>query len=109
MANQEVAESKPSQVSEFFEKPRGYLRETMGELRKVHWPTWPEARMLTGVVLGVMLAVALFLGLFDFGFEALMLRVLNLEIVPIAILTVLALAVIVLVSAADPIGNSARL
>jgi preprotein translocase subunit SecE len=91
MANQEVAESKPSQVSEFFEKPRGYLRETMGELRKVHWPTWP-------VVLGVMLAVALFLGLFDFGFEALMLRVLNLEIVPIAILTVLALAVIVLVT-----------
>jgi preprotein translocase subunit SecE len=97
MANQEIAESKPSQVSEMLEKPRGYLRETIGELRKVHWPTWPDARMLTTVVLLVMLAFAFFLGLFDFGFEALMLRVLSLEIVSIAILTVIALSIIVLV------------
>ncbi|CAG1012157.1 hypothetical protein ANAEL_04357 [Anaerolineales bacterium] len=38
-----------------------YFRETMGELRKVNWPTGPEARRLTGLVLLVMVIVGLFL------------------------------------------------
>ena len=38
-----------------------YIRETTGELRKVNWPTWPESRRLTGLVLLVMLVVGLFL------------------------------------------------
>jgi preprotein translocase subunit SecE len=38
-----------------------YFRETTGELRKVTWPTWPEARRLTGLVLLVMVAVGMFL------------------------------------------------
>jgi len=38
-----------------------YFRETSGELRKVTWPTWPEARRLTGLVLLVMLVVGIFL------------------------------------------------
>jgi preprotein translocase subunit SecE len=97
MANQEVAEKGPSQVQEFLSPARNYFRETIGELRKVHWPTWPEARMLTAVVLSVMVAVALFLGLFDFGFEALMLQVLSQNIVGYAILAVVALAILVLV------------
>lgn len=43
-----------------------YFRETTGELRKVSWPTWPEARRLTGLVLLVMLVVGLFLAGVDF-------------------------------------------
>lgn len=43
-----------------------YFRETTGELRKVSWPTWPEARRLTGLVLLVMVAVGLFLAGVDF-------------------------------------------
>lgn len=43
-----------------------YFRETTGELRKVSWPTWPEARRLTGLVLLVMLVVGLFLASIDF-------------------------------------------
>lgn len=38
-----------------------YFRETSGELRKVNWPTWPEARRLTILVLIVMVAMGLFL------------------------------------------------
>jgi preprotein translocase subunit SecE len=97
MANQEVAEKKPSEVTAFFAPARAYLRETFGELRKVHWPTWPEARALTAVVLGVMLAMAIVLGLLDSAFDRLMANVLRIDIVAIAILTVIALAVIVLV------------
>ena len=43
-----------------------YFRETTGELRKVSWPTWPEARRLTGLVLMVMVIVGIFLAGMDF-------------------------------------------
>lgn len=43
-----------------------YFRETTGELRKVSWPTWPEARRLTGLVLLVMVTMGLFLAGVDF-------------------------------------------
>lgn len=44
-----------------------FFRETAGELRKVTWPTWPEARQLTGLVLLVMLIIGLILGVTDAG------------------------------------------
>jgi preprotein translocase subunit SecE len=43
-----------------------YFRETTGELRKVSWPTWPEAKRLTGLVLLVMVVVGAFLAGVDF-------------------------------------------
>ena len=42
-----------------------FFRETIGELRKVHWPTWPEARRLTIIVIIVVVIMALFLWLVD--------------------------------------------
>ncbi len=42
-----------------------YFRETSGELRKVSWPTWPEAKRLTGLVLMVMVIMGLFLAMID--------------------------------------------
>ncbi len=43
-----------------------YVRETTGELRKVNWPTWPEAKRLTGLVLLVMLVMGIFLAGIDY-------------------------------------------
>jgi preprotein translocase subunit SecE len=43
-----------------------YYRETTGELRKVSWPTWPEARRLTVLVLAVMVVVGIFLAGMDY-------------------------------------------
>lgn len=43
-----------------------YFRETTGELRKVSWPTWPEAKRLTGLVLLVMVVVGIFLAGMDY-------------------------------------------
>lgn len=43
-----------------------YFRETLGELRKVNWPTWPEARHLTQLVLLVMVVVGVFLAGIDY-------------------------------------------
>jgi preprotein translocase subunit SecE len=46
-----------------------FWRETIGELRKVSWPTTQDALNLTKIVLIVMLAMSLFLGLLDYGFS----------------------------------------
>jgi preprotein translocase subunit SecE len=43
-----------------------FFRETIGELKKVSWPSWPEARRLTWIVVLVMVFMAVFLGAFDF-------------------------------------------
>jgi preprotein translocase subunit SecE len=61
------------------EKPRGqpnkigrFMRETIGELRKVSWPSRQEATNLTAIVLVVMVFMALFLWLVDLGGTALL-------------------------------------
>ena len=41
---------------------QAWYRETVGELRKVSWPTGPEARRLTGLVLLVMVVMGILLG-----------------------------------------------
>lgn len=51
-----------------------YFRETTGELRKVSWPTWPEARRLTLLVLLVMVVMGIFLA----GVDAIAKELLNL-------------------------------
>ena len=43
-----------------------YFRETIGELRKVTWPTRQEATSLTIVVLIVIAVMSTFLGVLDF-------------------------------------------
>mgnify|MGYP001161871849 CR=1 FL=1 len=69
---------KAKQVKKSENAIQRYFRETTGELRKVSWPTWPEARHLTGLVLLVMVTVGLFLALVDFLSHGLMNLVLGL-------------------------------
>ena len=49
---------KPNAIQSFY-------RETTGELRKVSWPTWNEARQLTLLVIVVMVFVGIILGITD--------------------------------------------
>jgi len=49
-----------------------FLRETTGELRRVSWPTWPEARRMTFIVIVVLIVMAIFLGLVDLGASSLL-------------------------------------
>ena len=48
-----------------------FIGETIGELRKVVWLTRREAAYLTFLVLIVAAATGAILGLFDYGFTAL--------------------------------------
>jgi preprotein translocase subunit SecE len=49
-----------------------WWRETIGELRKVSWPTPKEAWRLTKIVIMVIVVMGLLLGGLDFGFTKLM-------------------------------------
>ena len=51
-----------------------WYRETIGELRKVSWPTTQEAWRLTKIVLAVMAAMSLLLGVLDLIFSWLIAR-----------------------------------
>ena len=44
---------------------RRFFRETIGELRRVSWPTWPEARRLTIIVIIVLVIMSFFLWIVD--------------------------------------------
>ena len=45
-----------------------YIKETQAEAKKVSWPTTKQATWLSIVVIIVSLAVAVYLGVFDFIF-----------------------------------------
>jgi len=54
-----------------FQKLQRFWRETVGELRKVTWPTPMEAWKMTRLVLVVMVIMAIILGILDFAFSRL--------------------------------------
>ena len=56
-----------------------YYRETVGELRKVVWPTREEALRLTAVVLLVITLTAMVLGAFDWAFAQLFKVLINIH------------------------------
>jgi preprotein translocase subunit SecE len=61
-------------LAETAKKPNRFQRwwrETVGELRKVTWPTPREAMRMTYIVLAVMIATGLILGAFDYFFSRL--------------------------------------
>ena len=75
-------ENKPVQkvtrpVEKDHEKPKKpnkiaqWWRETIGELRKVTWPSVQDARRLTIIVLAVMFVMSAILGLLDWVFLSL--------------------------------------
>ena len=49
-----------------------WWRETVGELKKVNWPTPQEAWRLTKIVIMVIIAMGLLLGGLDYVFTKLM-------------------------------------
>ncbi len=61
----------PKKKLNIFQKLQRFWRETVGELRKVTWPTPMEAWKMTRLVLVVMVIMAIILGILDFAFSRL--------------------------------------
>ncbi len=55
----------------FFQRIKNWWRQTIGELRKVTWPSREEAVALTRIVLIVTVILSALLGIFDFVFARL--------------------------------------
>lgn len=63
-AEKSIERKRPNKITYYF-------RETIGELKKVNWPTRREAMNLTGVVLLVVAFMTTLLGILDFIFTKL--------------------------------------
>ena len=63
----EKKEKKPNLI----QKTKTWWRQTIGELRKVTWPTREEALALTRIVLIVTVIMSAILGVLDFVFARL--------------------------------------
>ncbi len=51
-----------------------YLKEVRAELKHVSWPTRQMVAVYTAVVIGISLAVSVYLGLLDYLFTAIIQR-----------------------------------
>jgi preprotein translocase subunit SecE len=66
-----VADKKEKEKEKKPNALRKWYHETLGELRKVSWPTMKEAWRLTRIVLMVMAVMSAVLGLLDYAFSQL--------------------------------------
>jgi len=66
-----VAQKKKPAANKKQSGIRRFYRETVGELRKVTWPTREEAINLTVIVIAVTFGMSAFLGIVDFLFTRL--------------------------------------
>jgi len=48
--------------------PITFLKEVRAEMNNVSWPSKKETTRLTGIVVGISLIVAIFIGILDFLF-----------------------------------------
>jgi preprotein translocase subunit SecE len=55
-----------------FNKIKQFLKDAKAELVKVNWPTKQQTINYTGVVIGISIVVAVFLGGLDYFFEYLL-------------------------------------
>ena len=47
------------------EQTRSYLEDVKGEMRRVSWPTWPQVRATTGVVIAAVFLFAAYFFVVD--------------------------------------------
>jgi preprotein translocase subunit SecE len=64
-------------VSGFVQRTRAYIDDVQGEMRRVTWPTWPQVRATTGVVIGAVFLFAAYFEVVDAGVNAVITRVIN--------------------------------
>ena len=61
MAAESVAQRERSRVGSVID----FFRDVSAELRKVTWPTWPELKKATTVIVIFVFAIGLAIGWFD--------------------------------------------
>jgi preprotein translocase subunit SecE len=66
-----------SKASSWPEQTRAYFEEVKAEMRRVSWPTWPQVRATTGVVIGAVFLFAAYFEVVDGIVNAVITRILH--------------------------------
>jgi len=66
-----------SKASSWPEQTRSYFEEVKAEMRRVSWPTWPQVRATTGVVIGAVFLFAAYFEVVDGIVNAVITRILH--------------------------------
>lgn len=74
---------------------KAYIKETRAEIGRVTWPTREQALRLTGIVLAVTAALAIFLALIDYIFARFIAQVMAFDPIAIAVAGLLAIGAVV--------------
>ncbi len=72
MPEKKAIQKNPNFFSRIGQGIQRTIRETMGELKKVSWPTRQEALNLTKIVLIVIAVMTVYLGILDLVFARLL-------------------------------------
>ena len=56
-----------------------FFKEVQLEVKKVNWPTKQETLKYTLTVLGISIAIGIYLGLVDFGFTAFLNKIVSIK------------------------------
>ncbi len=65
-----------SKASSWPEQTRTYFEEVRAEMRRVSWPTWPQVRATTGVVIGAVFLFAAYFEVVDLIVNSVITRIL---------------------------------
>ena len=72
MPEKKAIQKNPNFIGRITQGIQRTIRETMGELKKVSWPTRQEALNLTKIVLIVIGVMTVYLGILDLVFSTLL-------------------------------------
>jgi preprotein translocase subunit SecE len=59
------------------ERTRSYFEEVKAEMRRVSWPTWPQVRATTGVVIAAVFLFAAYFEIVDLLVNSAVTKILN--------------------------------
>ncbi len=65
------AQQQKKQQQGFAARPRRFVRDVQGELKRVSWPDRDQLRQSTAVVLIIVLTLAAYVAAWDYVFQAL--------------------------------------
>jgi preprotein translocase subunit SecE len=61
----------------WLEETKSYFEEVKAEMRRVTWPTWPQVRATTGVVIGAVFLFAAYFAVVDAIVNSAVTKILN--------------------------------
>ena len=64
-------------LSRWPDQTRSYIEEVKAEMRRVSWPSWPQVRATTGVVIGAVFLFAAYFFVVDAAVNAVVIKIMN--------------------------------